>query len=145
MWTSDSVQMPPATTDSRPRPWQPGDLGPRCSPWCPARGGLQLLAVVAVVVTGVEQPGVVPQPQGGHHHVGEDRAAAVRGQEVRSLPLTDEEDGEKVTWTLCSADYIQLVLPRFLSRHTKKKYVSSLENKQRKYTGMYSSPLSSLS
>ena len=89
-----------------------------------------------VVVTGVEQPGVVPQPQGGHHHMGEDRAAALRGQEVRSLPLTDEEDGEKVTWTLCSADYKQLVLPRFLSRHTKKKYVNSLENKQRKYTGM---------
>ena len=61
--------------------------------------------VVVVVITGVEQPGVVPQPQGGHHHLGEDRAAAVRGQEVRSLPLTDEEDGEKVTWTLCSADY----------------------------------------
>ena len=103
------------------------------------------VVVVVVVVTGVEQPGVVPQPQGGHHHVGEDRAAAVRGQEVRSLPLTDEEDGEKVKWTLCSADYKQLVLLRFLSRHTKKKYVSSLENKQRKYTGMYSSPLSSLS
>ena len=64
-----------------------------------------VVVVVAAVITGVEQPGVVPQPQGGHHYMGEDRAAAVRGQEVRSLPLADEEDGEKVTWTLCSADY----------------------------------------
>ena len=69
----------------------------------PSKRWVAVAVVVVVVVTGVEQPGVVPQPQGGHHHVGEDRAAAVRGQEVRSLPLTDEEDGEKVTWTLCSA------------------------------------------
>ena len=56
-----------------------------------------VVVVAAVVVSVVEQPGVVPQPQGGDHHLGEDRAAAVRGEEVRPLPLTDEEDREKVT------------------------------------------------
>ena len=34
--------------------------------------------------------------QGGHHHLGQDHAAALWGQEVWALPLTDEEDREEV-------------------------------------------------
>ena len=68
-----------------------------------------VVVVAVVVVSVVAQPGVVPQPQGGDHHLGEDRAAAVRGEEVRPLPLPDEEDREKVTSTQCSADYKQSV------------------------------------
>ena len=34
--------------------------------------------------------------QGGHHHLGQNHAAAVRGPEVWPLPLTDEEDREEV-------------------------------------------------
>ena len=68
----------------------------------PSKRWVVVVVVAAVVVSVVEQPGVVPQPQGGDHHLGEDRAAAVRGEEVRPLPLTDEEDREKVTSTQCS-------------------------------------------
>ena len=68
----------------------------------PSKRWVVVVVVAAVVVSVVAQPGVVPQPQGGDHHLGEDRAAAVRGEEVRPLPLTDEEDREKVTSTQCS-------------------------------------------
>ena len=68
----------------------------------PSKRWVVVVVVAAVVVSVVAQPGVVPQPQGGDHHLGEDRAAAVRGEEVRPLPLPDEEDREKVTSVLYS-------------------------------------------
>ena len=39
---------------------------------------------------------LVPDPQSGHHKLGQDRAPTVRGQEVRPLSQSDEDHGEKV-------------------------------------------------
>ena len=39
---------------------------------------------------------LVPDPQGGHHKLGQDRSPAVRGQEVRPLSQSDEDHGEEV-------------------------------------------------
>ena len=42
------------------------------------------------------QPDLVPDPQGGHHHLVPNHAPALRSQEVRPLPFADEADGEEV-------------------------------------------------